>query len=305
MGRQLFSAALLLAIAAAGTVYYFRHQEEFHLITTVSKGALVGLSALFILISVCYALQLKILMHHYRLDIDFLRCYGLSRASSFLNLFLPFGGGASFKAIYLKRLLDFRYSSFIASMAIANAIKIMVFSLAAMLLVMPAGGILLVVSVALFSASLFSLLYGHKLKRLDVTFSGYLKRIADEWRSIKEDRKTVTKLISLSLLLFTVATLYTYLCFKAFSVDISLPASGTIAAFTTITGLFNLVPGNLGIREALVILISNNYGIGVNESVHAAALGRILQIAWTFLLATFFRYNVPWDSAQQQEGVKE
>ena len=79
-------------------------------------------------------------MNHYNLDIGFLECYGLSRTSSFINLLLPVGGGASYKAIYLKKLLRLRYSSYIASMAIANIIKIMIFALAAVFLVMPRRG---------------------------------------------------------------------------------------------------------------------------------------------------------------------
>jgi uncharacterized membrane protein YbhN (UPF0104 family) len=291
MHKKLFSAVFLIGIAAAGFIYYFKHREDFYLITSVSMSALVVISSLFIVISLCFGLQLKILMNHYNLDIGFLECYGLSRTSSFINLLLPFGGGASFKAVYLKKLLKLRYSSFIASMAIANIIKIMIFALAAVFLVMPLGGVLSAVSIVTFSASLLFILLGHKLKKLDITSAGYAKKVIDEWQKIKKDRGTITKLVCLSLFVFAVTSLSVYLSFRAFSVDISVRAGGTIAAFTTITGLLNLVPGNLGIREALFIMISRAYGIELNESVHAAALGRLMQIIWTFILASFFRYN--------------
>jgi len=291
MHKKLLSVVFLVGIAAAGFIYYFKHREDFYLITSVSMSALVVISSLFIVISLCFGLQLKILMNHYNLDIGFLECYGLSRTSSFINLLLPFGGGASFKAVYLKKLLKLRYSSFIASMAIANIIKIMIFALAAVFLVMPLGGVLSTVSIVTFSASLLFILLGHKLKKLDITSAGYAKKVIDEWQKIKKDRGTITKLVCLSLFVFAVTSLSVYLSFRAFSVDISVRAGGTIAAFTTITGLLNLVPGNLGIREALFIMISRAYGIELNESVHAAALGRLMQIIWTFILASFFRYN--------------
>ena len=291
MGKKLFSVLFLAGIAAAGIIYYFKNREDFYLITSVSMSALVAISSLCIVISLCFGLQLKILMNHYNLDIGFLKCYSLSRTSSFINLLLPFGGGTSFKAIYLKKLLKLRYSSFIASTAIANLIKIMIFSLIAVFLVMPLGGVLSAMSIIIFSASLLFFLLGHKLKKLDITSSGYVIKVIDEWQKIKEDRSTITKLICLSLFSFVATSLNTYLSFWAFSVDISLRAGGTIAAFTTITGLLNLVPGNLGIREAMFIIISRTYGIEINESIHAAALGRILSTIWTLLLAPLFAYK--------------
>ena len=291
MLKKLFSVLFLAVIAAAGIIYYFTHREDFYLITSVSMGALVAISALFIVISLCFGLQLKIIMNHYNLDIGFLECYGLSRTSSFINLLLPFGGGMSFKAIYLKKLLKLRYSSFIASMAIANIIKIMIFALAAVILVIPLGGILSAVSIITFSASSLFLLLGHKLKKLDITSAGHVIKVVNEWQKIKGDRRTITKLVCLSLFFFAATSFSIYLSFRAFSVDIPLRAGGTIAAFTTITGLLNLVPGNLGIREALFIAISRTYGIDINESVHAAALGRLVQIIWTFILASSFKYN--------------
>ncbi|MCK4821260.1 flippase-like domain-containing protein [bacterium] len=291
MYKRLVSVAFLVGMGAAGIIYYLRHKEDFYLITSVSINDLFVISLIHIIISICFGLQLKILMDYYKLDIGFFECYGLVRTSSFINLLLPFGGGASFKAIYLKKLLKFRYSSFIASMAITNTLKILIFALAAVFLVMSLGGILLAVSIVIFFAALLFLILGHKLERLDVSSAGYVMGVINEWQEIKKDRMTMAKLICLSLFLFAVASLNTWLLFRAFSVDIPLRAAGTIAAFTSITGLLNLVPGNLGIREALFIMISNAYGIEINESVHAAALGRILQIIWTFILASFFRYT--------------
>ncbi|RPI37579.1 MAG: UPF0104 family protein [Nitrospiraceae bacterium] len=311
MLKKLLSVLFFAVIAAAGAIYYFTHRENFYLITSVSISALIAISALFIVTSLCFGLQLKIIMNHYNLDIRFLECYGLSRTSSFINLLMPFGGAMSFKAIYLKKILKMRYSSFIASMAIANIIKIMIFALAAVILVMPLGGVLSAVSITTFSASLLFLLLGHKLKKLDITSSGHVRKIIDEWQLFKEDRSTIANLIYLSLVFFAVTSLSIYVSFRAFSVDIPLRAGGTIAAFTTITGLLNLVPGNLGIREALFIIISRSYGIEINESAHAAALGRLVQIIWTFILASSFRYNFSRKTADtltrasQRKGLSE
>lgn len=286
----------LAGLAAAGITYYFNHREDFFLLTSVSISAIALMSCIFVIITLLYGLQLKILMDHYRLNISFLECFGISRVSSFINLFFPFAVGTSFKAVYLKKLLQFRYSSFIASMGMTTVIKIMLYAFIALLLltVSDAKGntILFVVSAIIFSSSLLFLTLGHKLNSPGFTFSGYLLNVASEWHKIRSDYRTMMRLLGVGLCLFLAAALSTYLSFSAFSIPLSANASGTIAAFTTITGLLNLVPGNLGIREALIILISESHGIGVNESVHAAALGRLMQVIWTFILASVFKYNL-------------
>lgn len=309
MYRKIFSTLFLLVITSAGIVYYLNHREDFHLITTVSLSVLAALSCLAIVISLGYGLQLKILMDHYGMKIGFFRCYGISRASSFFNLFLPAAAGASFKAVYLKKLLQFRYSSFIASMGITIVIKILLYALIALLLLAVSDR---KISLPLFAASglifIVSLLFlalGHKLRKLDFTTSGYMAKIVDEWQEIKRDTGTMGRLIALGLFLFAAAGLNTYLSFRAFSIDISANASGTIAAFTTITGLLNLIPGNLGLREAIIIMISKTHGIGVNESVHAAALGRLMQVVWTFILALSFRHDFPRKTVDSPEGSSQ
>jgi uncharacterized membrane protein YbhN (UPF0104 family) len=202
---------------------------------------------------------------------------------------LPFLGGASFKAIYLKKFHNFGYSSYIASMGIANMLHLMVNAICAMILIGIAGKSILLFSIVsiIFLVSLSFFLLGHKLSGLHFVSLRCLENIIDEWRRIRKDVRTLAKLFFLSTFNLAIIGFYTYVSFIAFSINISLVTSWTIAAFTTITGLMNLIPGNFGIREAIIIAISGMSGIGINEGVHAALLSRMLSIFWTLLLTPF------------------
>jgi uncharacterized protein (TIRG00374 family) len=210
-------------------------------------------------------------------------------------LWTPVGGGASFKAIYLKKFHNLNYSSYLASMGIVNIIHILVNSLVAMILLLFIGKrialTLFAISSIFLAGTSYFLLFGHSRNSFGHKLPGYPKVIFEEWGKIRRDHATVVKLILLSFFILLLSTVTIYFSFRAFSVEASLRASGTIAAFTTITGLLNLVPGNLGIREAVIITIARIYGIEVNESIHAATLGRLIQTIWTFILASSFRYN--------------
>jgi uncharacterized protein (TIRG00374 family) len=287
--KKIISVLFFVLIGIIAIHYYIKYKERFYLITTVSMSYVLVISFLIIIMIFSYGLQLRILLNHYKLNLDYLQCLSLSRASALFNLVLPFLGGASFKAIYLKKYHNFNYSSFVASMGVANILHLMVNSVCAMILIGIAGRSILLFSIAsiIFSVSLLFFLFGHKLSKLHFVSLRYLENIIDEWQRIRKDVKTLAKLFFLSTFNLAIIGFNTYVSFIAFSINISLVTSWTIAAFTTITGLMNLIPGNFGIREAIIIAISSMSGIGINEGAHAAALGRILSLIWTLLLTPF------------------
>jgi len=294
--KKIFSTLFFLGITIISIIYYLKHREDFYLIMTISLEAVIVLSCIAIMITLCYGLQLKILLGHYNLRVKFLECFELSRAGSFANLWLPIGGGASIKAMYLKKFHNLKYSSFIASMGVANIIRFVVNTFFAMLILGFTGHrtdkLLFAIAGVIFAGTLSFLFLGHNVKKYKMLSFGHLGSIIDEWQSIRKDYQTMIKLSYLSTVTFIITSASIYASFRAFSSDISIFTSATIAAFTMITGMLNLVPGNLGIREAIIIAIAGTHGIGMNEGVHAAALGRLVLIIWTLFFAPFSLYNL-------------
>ena len=272
-------------------VYYIQHKEDFHIIGTVSVWAFLMLTLLNVFTFYFYGLQLKILTDHYSLNLNFSQWFGLLRISTFTNLWVPFAGGASVKAVYLKKFHNLPYASFLASVGIANVIKILINSLFAVLLISDirekTNLILFGTANLIFIGTVIFLLFAHKVNTRYFSFLKYLKTIMEEWHKIRKDFKTIKKLIYVNCAIFFISSINIFFAFRAFSVEISLLTSGVISAFTMITGVLNLVPGNFGIREAIVIMISGTYGIGINEGLHAAALGRIISTLLTLMLMLF------------------
>jgi uncharacterized membrane protein YbhN (UPF0104 family) len=290
--KKILSVLFFALIVIGGASYYHSHREEFHLITSISAASVLTISFLIVLQRINFGLQLKILTDHYRLHLTIPQCLGLSWITTFINLWAPLGAGASFKAVYLKKIHALNYSAYIASMGIANVLHVLVNSLAAIALLIYAGQRMAVplfpIAAACVVASSSFLLFGHKMGGCAVRVTRYFRAIFEEWEEMRRDREAVVRIVILSCFMLLLMTFTTYFLFRAFSAEISVPASATIAVFSRIAGVMNLVPGNLGITEGVIIAISHSYGIGVNESVHAALTGRVLATAWTFILAAFF-----------------
>ena len=73
--------------------------------------------------------------------------------------------------------------------------------------------------------------------------------------------------------------------FGAFEIGIPLAAAAAISCFLNLIGTMKLIPGDLGIRELVVVGVSGLFGVGVNESLHAAALHRLVETMLTLLFA--------------------
>jgi len=296
MIRKAISVVLFLAIIAIGTVYFLKHREDFQLITTISPYAVILLTAIQFSSSIFYGFQFKTLTDHYKLKLNFSQWYGLIRASAFSDLWLPTGGGTSLKAIYLKRIHNLQYSSFVASTIIANIIKLMMnsfFALSLLWFVRAKVTVLLFWIICIFfTGAAIVLLLAHRIRRDYFPSLRVIQNIVEEWRKFRKDHGTLIKLMGINCVIFTVASLQVYFAFSAFSIHISFVISGIIASLAIITRAINLIPGNFGIRELIVVTLSGLEGIKVNEALHVAALSRIIEMILTLVLAPGFIYSL-------------
>ncbi|MEW6600308.1 MAG: lysylphosphatidylglycerol synthase transmembrane domain-containing protein [Nitrospirota bacterium] len=301
MTRKIISIVLLVAITALGISFFLKNREDFQLITSVSIYVVLLLAGIQFLSTIGYGLQFKILTDHYKLKLNFPQWYGLIRTSAFSDLWLPTGGGTSLKAIYLKRIHNLKYSSFVASAAITNVIKLSVNSLLAFILLWAvktkAPMLLFWTIFFFFLGTVIVLIFAHRVKQDYLPALRVLQNMGEEWRKFRKDHETLMKLIGINCGIFMTAGLQVYFAFSAFSVHISLVTSGLIAALSIITRTINLIPGNWGVRELIVVALSGLDGITVNEGLHAAALSRIIEVALTLILAPGFFYNLSKEKA--------
>ena len=177
--RKIVSILFLIAIVGIAIIYYKGHIDDIQLIRSVSIEAILIIPALVFINFLFNGLQLKVLTDHYRLNLTFIQWFGLSRLSGFTYLFLPFPSGASLKALYLKKICGFRYSSFIASMAIAKIVRLAVFSFFSLLFLLRLGAhnvYLSVITGIVFSGTMTFLLFGYniRLPYLSSSNSGYI-----------------------------------------------------------------------------------------------------------------------------------
>jgi uncharacterized membrane protein YbhN (UPF0104 family) len=256
--------------------------------TTVSIPAVAIMLAIKVALFLLNALQLKVQIDGTGLNMTYAQCFGVSRITQFTNLVVPVAGGAPVKALYLNKVHGLSYTTFVALMTASNLVKLLVGSLYALLLLLPLGahgrGPISLAGALLVAALLFLLLM-HRVPGRALAFWPWAARLAAEWRVLRSNGRLLGRLTLLSILVFLLATLDVYASFRAFAVPASPAACGAITAFSSLSAIPNLVPGNLGVRELLFVTISDLYGTGLNASLHAVALNRFAGMLITLLLA--------------------
>ena len=289
--RKILSLLLGIVTAGLAVLYFVLHKEDFRLITTVSTWPIITVSMLKLIEMYFRGRELKIITDHYKLNLRFSQWFGLTRIMAFTNLFLPSFSGTSVKAVYLKKYYNFKFSSFIAATGIANIIRLMLFALSSIVLISISGKYtlsLLIVSGIFFICTFTFLMLSHKIPIRLFAFMGKLSNIVNEWHDIRNDRNMIVKLITLNVFIYLIFSSEIYFSFRVFSIDPSVVSSGVISSFAIFSRVIKLIPANLGVKELIFSAISNVYGQGVNEGLHAAAFHRIVGMVFILLLAPGF-----------------
>ena len=286
--RSVISFVLLAAILMLGWRYFDRHRDDFRLITTLSPIPVVLLFVFKLAGALVLGGQLWILTRTYGLKLAFLQAFSLSRLTTFAGVFLPFPGGVSIKAVYLKKFHDFRYTSFIAAISITAIIKMQMFSLVAVTVLLPRGSegrVLLTLAVVCLATASGFLLLAHRIPAQWLNRLNRFQSLAAEWSALRLNLRAVLYLTLVSTINLGLAILSIYLSFRAFSISVSIELSTVIAVFANLLGTIKLTPGDLGSREFIFAAIAGVYGISVNEGLHAAALHRLIEILCILVLA--------------------
>lgn len=306
-GRRTLLALLVSAcMAAAGIMYYSTHREEFHLITSVSAGAVAALALSHMAVGLCNSLPLKILTDHYGLDLKFSQWYGLVRLTTFANLWMPSGAALSARALYLKRFHELPYHSFAAMTGLASVLRLLVAGLLGLLfLLFGTGGAqpaLMAFAAGITVFMIIILLFAGRIRNGRLAAIRVIRVTGEEWDRIHGDRRALIGLLTVNAFMVVFSGIEVYFSFRAFSLHVPFTVSSALAAFMVVSGVVKILPGNFGVKEAVIIGLSGLSGIGVNEALHAAALMRVNGIAWNLLLVPFFAHSLLQGRSHRDEA---
>ena len=295
--RKYISISISLLILIGFGIYIAVYRHEIIPLFSVSPIFLVALMVLGVVFIATLGLTTKHMVAAFGITLTLKEWFGLAILTTMSNHLVPLRGGASVRAIYLKKKYGFPYARFLSTMM---GIYVLTFWIASFL------GIGLIIAIYYVHGN-FSLKILLFFLVVNVTMSvllllsptiserenrllRILKNILDGWIVIKKDRMLLANLGLLSFTGYAVKSLQLFFAYKALSLNVNFLATSLLSVLIVFSIFVNITPANLGVQEAIVSFFSALFGMGFNEGLLAALLLRMTVMFAVFSLGPIFSY---------------
>lgn len=283
------SAALLLGLG----FYVHKNSASFEKIKSINIGLivlLIGIHAFnYLLLGITHVYPLK----KHKISLNFKEWYGLCTVSELFNMLLPAKGGTAIRMMYVNEKKKLPIREFLS---MGLAVVLTGFSLL---------GIVGTIYCHFFLNKQNIVFVALESLFIALTISSFLLIFASEviTRVFKMERKfspkkylTDKKIVLVSLLcylgMFVLYPIKIYLSFKAIGVYIHPFDSFEISLILLASSFFQILPGNIGVKEVATAYIAQEYGIQFETALLASLVDRAILLLFLFPFGSYFYWNL-------------
>ncbi len=291
------SIGILISIVTLFIYYIIKHISDFKQLSLVNPFYLVILLALFIFTYFLISLVTKNLLKPLGVRLKNFEAFALSIVTGFYNLITPFRGGMATRAIYLKKKHDFSYTEFLSSLAGMYVIAFLIASflglLSTYLIYLTEdifSPILFMIFLGIFLPLLLIVIFSPKLPETKNNFINRFIKVINGWHTIKNNKRIIFIISSLTLIQLLIGSLMIYLQFQVFGIEINFIKCIFLTSIGSLSLLIAITPANLGVGEAVTVFSALTIGITATQSLSVVLLGRAIQFLVLFILGPIFSY---------------
>lgn len=301
--RKFFSIAILLASIALFAIYLFKNYEDFKFLLDVNPVYVALLVFANIASLLINGIFIKIVLVPFNKFISVTESFYVSLISSVGNYFAFVGAGLGFRAVYLKRRHGLSYGNFMATVAGNYVLVFFVTALTGLLALMlmssktsRAYWVLALVFAALFVIDLMIMSVKlakwfvrllNKLK-FSSAITGIIMKIIEGWILIISDKRLIKRLLLLTVAGYSLSLLTIYLILGSLNLHVAFSGLMLLAALSSLSVFINITPGNIGIKEAVLIFSAQAIGLSTPQILAYSIIDRgvlflVLFAGWVFV----------------------
>lgn len=292
--RRNFKNAVFISVLAAGLTFLFFKGPRLQSFMNLNILDILLLLAVSFLGYLVLGLSFKFLLRIFDLRLTFKEWFGLTVCNTMFNYYLPARGGLVVKAYYLKKKYGLGYSHYAALMAGSMLLWLASISLVGMLVVLLAsditGRFIVSLAVAFFFVFLGVLLTGSLTKQLlklkiqskFARLNFFLSNLRDGLASFSQHKKYALDFFLFSGLFLLIMAARLYLCFLALNFGVQFWSILLIMVVTQFSFVLSVIPGNLGIKEGIIVFSGGFFGLSADQALAAAILDRAISIVVIF-----------------------
>lgn len=299
--RKIYNTILLLLtiVLVVGVILYIKKNPTFF---QELKNLHFGyLSLLVILHAVgvgLLGLTHRLPLRKHNIEISSKEWYGLSVVAEMFNMILPANGGTGIRMMYLKDKKNLPIRQFLS---MNFAMIVTGFTMLGII------GSIYFQYIFIRNDNVFNLLQSlFTSLALSGIFILLIAEILGKFFKIKRkyspklylfDSKLTAKVTVYWLLFFALYPLKIYLSFLAIGHQVGFSESFEISLILLAAYFFQVIPGNLGVKEIITAYVSSHYGIKFETALLASLIDRGALLIFVIPVGTYFYWELFLDAA--------
>lgn len=259
--RKIFSYLIQIIIMGLIAWYVYQNRDVFVTLRNIRWQQIVVIALLDVAALLVNSMLNYVMIQQLDSRVTFIDCFKLQYANNLFNKILPtIGGGAAFRAIYLKKKYHLSYSQFTSTVAGLYVISFSATSIIGIFcLVMiyaqfqAFNWIIFLTFTGILLATIFIILFSPQIPASEQRLLRILKNVVDGWNAIK--RKTGLILICLLLWIFLllISMFQTLLSYVWLGVETSFIPMLYLSSLGIIMAFLNFTPDAIGVKEGIYI----------------------------------------------------
>lgn len=312
--KKIISWVIIFAFVGYLFFFFYQNPDQLLRLWGLSFGQIFLLTLLSVFAFIGLAYQLLTILKPYSKDLALYESFQLSLSNNLLNYF-PLKSGAVVKGLYLKTVHSLRLQDYVLAMALGQLVWIIIsaglgilvgsflvmttlnefrLSFSFILLILFAV-VIICYSLLFFSSYLYKFLPVVKLR-------SYLQQYSKGVQFWLEHKEMLRIYSLVCLLLFIVFTIRLWFSFQIVGQGISLYEAVFIQCCIAVGFAFSLVPGNVGLKEGLIVGLAIIFGIEGETAVLAALIDRAASLLPTLVLGPIFLQRLSAKALSQESA---
>lgn len=290
-------ALFLGAVAVAAIVVFLRSNNEiWQMLQNLTWGQIILLVVVRFLFLSLNGVLLYIIALKFGTKLKTQEWLGLAYTTSLFNYITPLSGGMIIRATYLKIKHEIPYAQFAAWLAATYFVIFFVTGAISALLSIRLTAVIYYawILVALFLLMLVVIIVILSIPTFRFPTSNRFFQMGNTalngWESIKSDKALLARLTLFTFLLFFSNGVSFWLAYRSLDIPISLDAALIVSLANIYSAVISLTPGNIGLQEAMVSILSELTGAGIEESLLSILLVRATTLVSVFTLGPLFSF---------------
>lgn len=289
--RALFLLSLVLLGGLA--FYVHKHEQSFEKLKTIKLEYIFILIALhglnFYLLGMTHKMPLK----KHKIFLKFKEWFGLCMVSEMFNMLLPAKGGTGIRMIYIKDKKGLSMREFL-SMSFAVLLTGFTFlglsgSIYCHFFLQKAHPVFMVLESVFIALSISGILLIFATEAMGKIFK--FKRKYSPMAYLLD-----LKLSSFATIcwigMFLLYPIKIYLSFLAIGIELNMADSFEISLILLAASLFQVLPGNIGVKEIITAYIGKQYGIEFETALLASLIDRTILLLFLFPVGFYFYWQL-------------